>query len=185
MFITIITKKKQGCLALSINSLSKTNIEVRIMKTERFKRTKQFIGLLLPIKAVSASVEQVRDIVSDAQPRVTGFFSEIERRKKSQRNPELIAKMKASRSAMLEMWGVNESEIDRVLLGLWVEAGLFCLFAALGIVGVIFNPDSIYHWIAALMTAPVCLLVAAGRLWRAECISSGQFVLFKDWFFSR
>jgi hypothetical protein len=53
------------------------------MKTERFKRTRQFIGLLLPVKSVLVPVEQARNAVVDAKPRVKGFFSEIERRKKS------------------------------------------------------------------------------------------------------
>jgi uncharacterized membrane protein YqjE len=156
------------------------------MKTERrFKRTKKVISWFVPVRAVAAPFVQVKDIVTNSKPHVRGFFAEIERRKKSQRNQAIIAEMKASRSKMLEMWGVKESEIDRVLLGLQVEAGLFCLLAVLGIVGVILNHDSIYHWIAALMMAPVCLLVAAGRLWRAECLSAGQFVLFRDWLFSR
>jgi hypothetical protein len=157
------------------------------MKTERFRRTKKFIGWFVPVKAVAAPFAQAQDSAARTELRLSGIFNEIERRKKSQRNPAIISEMKASRSAFLARWGVadNPEEIERVVKSLKLEAFLFTVVSILPVVGVIQDPSVGIYWVGSLMTTPTCLLISAARLWRAECISSGQFVLFKDWFFSR
>lgn len=157
------------------------------MKTERFKRTKKIIGWFVPVKAMRAPFAQAQDSAARTESRLSGIFNETERRKKSQRNPAIISEMKASRSAFLARWGIadNPDEIKRVVTVLNLEAFLVTVVSMLPVIGVILDPSVGIYWVGSLMTTPTCLFISATRLWRAECISSGQFVLFRDWVFSR
>lgn len=83
-------------------------------------------------------------------------------------------------SDVLDHWGIDEHELERVVRGLKVERAIFALFALLGL-AVAFNSKSLIVFYEGWLLILLGVFVVVCRTWRIGVLEKRRFVFFSQW----